>query len=291
MCRVCDGFGRQLTANQAKRYDPTQTTQLRQRFEGELSRRFRKLKGSINRHLVDQDALGLRVNFAFPRSAAKVAQFMEWLKDQQRVGILEVTRGGALSRAGETTWMTTYIQSAYQKGLARSANRLRAAGADVAEDWVARAVTRPFHADRAGLLYTRAFADLEGITAVMDQQISRVLTQGLIEGRGARDLAKLVNDRVDKIGITRARMLARTETIRAHAEGSLNTYEEAQVLGVELEAEFATAQDSSVCPECEAAAKGGPYTLAEARGMVPLHPNCRCAWLPIVGDPRSVTLR
>jgi hypothetical protein len=39
--------------------------------------------------------------------------------------------------------------------------------------------------------------------------------------------------------------------------------------------------DSKVCPVCEAAAADGPYTIEEARGMIPLHPNCRCVVQPM----------
>jgi SPP1 gp7 family putative phage head morphogenesis protein len=125
----------------------------------------------------------------------------------------------------------------------------------------------------------------------MDGQISRVLAEGLAQGKGPMDIARAMVGRVEKIGITRARMIARTETIRAHAEASLNTYEEAGVMGVGVQAEFVTAQDSKVCEECEAAAENGPYSIDEARGMIPLHPNCRCAWVPIVENPREVRLR
>lgn len=284
-----------FTANsaEAQRYDPTMTTTLRRQFEGALAKRFRKLKGAINTLLITDDAFGLRTNrtdFRFLRSGDKVAAFQEWLKEQQDAGILELTPGVPAARAAETSWASVYVRSAYHKGMSRSASQLRKEGVSVAPSWVVDAFTRPFHVDRVGLAYTRVFQELEGITAEMDRQISRTLAQGLSQGTGAVQLAKELNDRVDKIGITRARMMARTEVIRAHAEASLNTYEEAGILGVGIEAEWRTAQDDSVCQECDDAASGGPYNLADARGMIPLHPNCRCAWVPQVVDPTAVRL-
>lgn len=283
-----------LTANAAKRYDPTMTTTIRRQFEGEAARRFRALKGAINRLLVDDDAFGLRTNlrqFDFPRTTDKVAAFMQWLQDQQRRGILEVTPGVPSRSAAETAWSSLYIRSAYARGMAQGAANLRRQGADVAPEWVTQSFTRPRLADRAGLAFTRTFEELKGITSEMDRQIARVLAEGLSQGMAPRKIARAMNDRVDKIGITRARMLARTEVVRAHAEASLNTYAEAGVLGVGVEAEWRTAQDAAVCEECEAAAASGPYPISEARGMIPLHPNCRCAWVPVVEDPRSVSLR
>jgi hypothetical protein len=48
-----------------------------------------------------------------------------------------------------------------------------------------------------------------------------------------------------------------------------------------MEAEWSTADDDAVCDDCQDAADESPYTIDEARGMIPLHPNCRCAWIPM----------
>lgn len=283
-----------ITHAAANRYDPTQTTTLRRRFEGEVARRLRWLKGRIRDEIVAEDGFGLKANkgrFDFPRSADKVSAFMVWLNQMQEQGILEVRQGESLSKAAERSWAAVYVRSAYAKGMAGAAAKLRAEGVHVAEDWVQDAFSRPFHADRVGLAYTRTFEELKGITQEMDRQISRNLAEGLARGQSPRELAKALNNRVDKIGITRARMMARTETIRAHAEASLNTYTEAGVEGVGVEAEWVTAQDGAVCAECESAASAGPYTIDEAQGMIPLHPNCRCAWVPLVKNPKGAALR
>lgn len=277
----------------AKRYDPTHTTMLRRSFEAELYRRFRKLKGEINRLIIQDDAFGLKTNlrqFAFPRTSDKVSEFMQWLQKQQQAGILEVSQGVAPRSAAETAWSALYVRSAYARGMAQSAANLRRAGAEVAPEWVTAAFTRPFHVDRVGLAFTRVYEELRGITSEMDRQISRTLAEGLSQGNDSSKIAREINNRVDKIGITRARMMARTEVIRAHAEASLNTYEEAGLMGVGIQAEWRTAQDASVCDECEKASNSGPYSIAEARGMIPLHPNCRCAWVPVVENPRATRL-
>ena len=91
---------------------------------------------------------------------------------------------------------------------------------------------------------------------------------------------------VDAIGVTRARTLARSEMTAAYAEAQLNTYEELGIEGVEVEAEFATAGDDVVCPECEEL-EGKIYSIEESRGVIPVHPNCRCAWIPVVAEART----
>lgn len=275
------------------RTDPTQTTTLRNRFEGEAYRRFRRLKGRIRKQIEEEDGFGLRTNrgrFEFERDEEKVSAFMEWLREAQREEILTVEQGTPVNRAGRKAWTQTYIETAYQSGIAQAGKKMRGAGVEVADRWVDSAFNRPIHADRVGLAYTRAYQELEGITEAMDQQISRELAQGIAEGRNPRDIARALNNRVDKIGVTRARTLARTEVIATHAEASLNAYEEAGVEGVDAQAEFSTAGDARVCPECESL-EGTTRSINEARGVIPVHPNCRCAWIPKINNPEGIELR
>jgi hypothetical protein len=41
-----------------------------------------------------------------------------------------------------------------------------------------------------------------------------------------------------------------------------------------------TAGDDLVCQVCEDISEEGPYSLDEAQGLIPAHPNCRCAFVP-----------
>lgn len=281
----------------AARKDPTRTTGLRVRFEQDVNRRFGQLRKLISKTIVDQDALALRTNasvpspraFDFPRSADKVASFIDWLKKAEDDLLLGIVSGTPIASAARNAWTNVYIQSAYQRGLAQAGMNLRKQGVEVSESWVKGAFWRPQHADRAGLIYTRVYNELYGITEAMDQRISRTLAQGMIDGRGPQVIARAINADVDSIGRTRARTLARTEVIGAHAEASLNAYEEAGVEGVNVQAEFSTAGDDQVCPDCEAL-EGRTYSMDEARGLIPVHPNCRCAFTPVVMDPEGVRL-
>lgn len=286
MCNSC------IRTNATLKTDPTRTTTIRKSFIAELYKRFRKLKGMINKEIVDHDGFGLRTNqrFDFARSDQKVAAFMSWLSVAQRQEILNVIEGEPIASAASRAWTRLYIDTAYQRGIAQASANLRKSGAKVSDEWVRSAFNRPIHADRLGLIYTRVFTELKGITDAMDQQISRVLAQGIAEGKNPRDIARDINNRVDKIGITRARTLARTEVISSHAEASLNTYQEAGVEGVEVQAEFSTAGDDRVCPECEKL-EGKIYTIEESRGVIPVHPNCRCAWLPKIVNGTGIELR
>lgn len=283
-----------LTArlNAALRTDPTRTLTLRRQYERDMVRRYRRIMREIRKLVADEDGLGLRTTktapaanrFEFLRDPAKVSEFMIWLEELVRQEVLETVRGAPIRTAGARTWQDIYLLSAYQKGLARAGTRLRSAGADVRASWIDAAFFRPVHADRAGLVFVRAFDELKGITSVMSSAISRELSLGLAEGRHPIDMARSLNKRVEGIGIVRSRRLARTEVIAAHAEATLNGYAEAGVEGVEVEAEFAHAGDSKVCAKCRELAERDPVPIEEARGMIPVHPNCRCAWLPVIDD-------
>ena len=282
--------------------DPTKTTTVRRQFLAEVTRRFRELSRRIREVIVEQDGFGLtnpdpnviplranRGQFEFIRSSEKIEAFLRWLQAAQASAILEIIPGRPITRSGQVAWADKYIETAYQRGIADAGRKLRGAGVIVDDGWIRNAFNRPIHADRLGLIFTRVFNELKGITEAMDQRISRTLAIGIGEGLGAQAIARELADEVSKIGITRAKVLARTEVIAAHAEATLNSFEEAGVDGVEVESEFATAGDSKVCPQCQGL-EGRRFTLSEARGIIPVHPNCRCAWLPVVKEGSGIVL-
>lgn len=283
-----------IATDATRRLDPTNTTPIRKRWERELVRKFRQLQTVIRKAIVIEDVFGMRTSdavamvspgakrFAFGRSSEKINGFMDWLRSQEELGILETIPGTDMQHAADASWMNVYIDGAYQRGIRDASARLTNTSYG-STDLLQGAFNQPIHADAVGIIYTRSYNELTGITDAMDQQISRELAAGMVDGRGVVAMARSINDRVEGIGIERARVLARTETIAAHAEGSLNLFAEAGVEGVTVEAEFTTAGDDAVCPECEDL-EGQVFTIDAARGIIPVHPNCRCAFIPLVQD-------
>lgn len=277
------------------RVDPTQTARVVGSFERDLIGRWRRVANGIQQVIVEEDGFGYErrggawnAKFDFPRSDRKVAAFMAWLRKMQNDEVLEVREGVSVEKAAATAWSNKYISSAYQKGIARSAAQMRKGGLKITDRWVNAAFFRPIHADRIGLIYTRVYSDLRGITTAMDAKISRTLALGMAEGQAPKVIARQLVDEVKSLGIQRSRVIARTEVIRSHAEATLNTYEEAGLEDVGVQAEFTTAGDNRVCQKCKSLEAGNPYKMKNARGMIPAHPNCRCAWIPLVKNIAGV---
>jgi len=304
--------------NVALNYDPTRTITLRRRWSQDMAGRFIRVRAAVREAVVDNDVLGLTdsrlpINvvsrnqqleipgfkaYDFPRASEKVDAFMSWLREMANKEIMGEAAWEAGRRTGERRllrsadqrWTDVYVRTAYQRGIAHGRRELNKVGIPVpAKDQDIRAAfNQPFHAERVGLLYSRVFTDLRGVTDAMAQQMSRVLAQGLAEGINPRQMARNLSGRVDKIGITRARTIARTETIRAQAEAAINEYEAAGIDQIDLKVEWATA-GFNVCPICIRLAGRGPYTTREIRGMIPAHPNCRCAPIPHTRGIREQT--
>lgn len=282
-CTCCNGRTASLRLRfHADRVDPTKTTLIRKRYAADMARRFMVVRRLV-RERVQSGSLTLHTNAPTAASPARHAEFMDWLREQINTHVLEVSKAASSAPLRRSPWQDLYIRAAYRRGMDGAAQSMKKAGVSVDPRWIDTAFRRPFHADRVALIYTRAYAELEGVTKAMESRISSSLATSMAHGWGAEQTAKALVRAVDTIGITRARMIARTETISAHADATLNSYEDAGIEGVNVLSEFSSSRDNKVCPRCKEL-EGTQYTIEEARGVIPVHPNCRCAWIPVIGD-------
>lgn len=257
--------------------------------------------------------------FAFPTSAQKVQAFMAWLRGQEAIGILDVFAmpgvAGIFPEWNDVAILSTYhrdvLETTYRNALEKAGAELEKSGyylrpeagvSTTTEAGLRAAFSSPFHVDRVGMIYARTYEDLKTVLEAGNAQVRRALSEGLTEGlaqgiaegrsprRIAQILAKDVTSGLDKVARPRLRMIARTEVVRAHHVATVAEFERigeqlGEEIDVEVLAEWVTA-GVNVCPECELLELGGPYKLAEVRGMIPVHPNCRCAILPIIRERR-----
>lgn len=114
------------------------------------------------------------------------------------------------------------------------------------------------------------------ITGAVMPSLKFQITEGLRNGESINQIKNRMSGIFEG---TRAEMdrIARTETQRAANEARLSTYEQNNITMVE----FLVTNDDATCAEC-LSFDGKKMTIDEARALIPVHPNCRCTWMPVV---------
>lgn len=278
-----------------QRIDPTRTSTLRKQFAAEVRKRYASLRRILFDTIFTQDALGIRddpvfgsmdhlhtnTRWKFHAPADKVRAFKAWLKEQTE----RMTRG----KTEEELW-EKFSKKAYAKGTSRGYDDVRktaskpktkesAIGAKAAKDEFQKIIgAKPKTQKKVKLFAAKAKADLDDEIDSMRAKMTRIVTEGLLnEHPPKKIIATLV--KTLEVSKSRAETIARTEIIRAHAEGQLDAMEEMGVEEVGVAVEWSTAGDERVCPKCSPLEEI-ILKIGEARGMIPRHPRCRCAWLP-----------
>ena len=120
----------------------------------------------------------------------------------------------------------------------------------------------------------RSLTLAKSINVTTMDALRRELALGFEAGESIQQLTKRIEGYFDGNAKMRATRIARTEVISASNEGALHRYE---LEGIDR-SEFYPSPDA--CSEC--ADKAGEYPTGEAHGMIPVHPNCKCIYLPVV---------
>lgn len=263
--------------------DPTGTSQLRNAFLSEMQRRCLGLERAVALLVEKENVFGLTTNtrWAFLNNPDKVKAFQAWLKKLVTAGVLEV------DDYTKKPWLAEYIESAYKKATIDAWNLSHVPGSYASlahytaarDEFLRSSFALPIRTSNLERLYTRSFELLKDYTSTMAAQTSVILAEGLAHGKGAFTIARSLRNAISGLTKRRAETIARTEIIYAYAEGGLDTYEQLGMSGVAVQAEWQTAGDGKVCALCRPL-DGAVMSIAKARGLLPRHPNCRCAWLP-----------
>jgi hypothetical protein len=187
------------------------------------------------------------------------------------------------------------IEQAYQIGVSFAA-RHAASGtpSQKAIERLRRALVKlPTHRGAARALGRMQVQRLSGLSVDVAIQI-REAVENAIDQRYTRDQVAALIDKIFGIGETRAKTIAYTEVTKAHAQGALNAYRSMRFEQVRARVEFTlnVHGDAAPCPRC-IALEDKRYTLDQAVGVIPVHPNCQCGWTPVeieFGDDKRTGL-
>lgn len=171
---------------------PTPTVGIEKRWRAQYNKRFKALKGRVNRFFVN--AQGQIDDATF------ITFFNRWFDTQ--INDLFFVNGAATATS---IWQNRYIDQAYSRGLRGALAALAREGVELIPDSAANMTA-------LSLIQQKSYEDLRGITAELKAQASRNLISGVQEQQNKAQLAKAVNDRIDKIGRTRSHTLANTRT-------------------------------------------------------------------------------
>ena len=305
----------QTKAPNPLRMDPSRTTTLRRLYVQDITRRFELLKRKVTQLVEVEDVFGLRRDseghqvfnrlgsvgefvlstnkrWAFSTTSEQLDEFDKWLHEEFK---------SIVPDGSQNQYFNRYIEEGYLKGQKRAYDDVMRKG--LAEgsmkgfyeggraEFIRHSFSNPVRIERLKTLASRTLTDLKNVESATATQIKRELTAGLVRGESPRTVARMVNKNIDTIGKNRALVIARTETIRAHADGQLDAMQELGVDEVGVMAEWSTAGDDLVCGLCQAL-EAVVMTIKEAEGIIPRHPNCRCVWIPAnVGETGKTTTR
>ena len=135
-------------------------------------------------------------------------------------------------------------------------------------------VSVPLEAVTAAARQARGYLEKHGRT--FSTTAAEVLAQGIAEGRPTELITKVLKRRL-KVTKSRAEVIVRTESLRAHNEASRNYYAQN---GIELVMYFATSDDRT----CEVCTSQAGNVFKRNAIVVPRHPRCRCYLAPYSDD-------
>jgi hypothetical protein len=301
----CDAPGRQG--------DPTGTFDIRRKFKFQSGKRWRQVISIASRALGANDILGLKPDTisALPADN-KLRALQAWFSDL--IGRIVVENSGEWLRPMIQTSYTRAIMRAMRltKSNVQPVDQQSTVGAlwafAVSElQGIAEAATQQvvrecglavLHGDKPAALVRRVgdriraigITRSEAMIELMVVKAFSIATLDQFKQAGVQRVG-LVPELVAKIRKDRALQDAPLLTgpgariARSTGATSLRTIQRIRKAFRAVES-FAsvnveTAGDADVCPVCEDIEEGNPYTIGEAYSLIPAHPRCRCAFVPI----------
>lgn len=243
---------------------------------------------------------------------SKISLFNEWFSHSLDQAVLQRVKAISLydvnptvpkySKERERLWIYPFLNIAYLKGIQwarfnikRDKDLLSEINVindeiDTTKKLVPYIAYLPMHQEAFNAIETVAENDLRAITETVVDQSGRKVLDGLLAAATATFVYSSIKDRIEKIGITRSKALAMSYIIKAHHVASIVEYKRMGIDKFIVYAEWTTAADSRVCPKCKNM-EGRIFTADEILPLIPLHPLCRCAAIPVGYSKRERYLK
>ena len=275
--------------------DPTRTGTIQRQFMSEFHKRMKWLVLEVWKLVSRDDEFALAPTkrmtwnskrFQFLTDEKKLGEFQKWLSGKMEEGIL------GNPDAPSEQWWNSYIGDAYKKGIGRVFDDFRASPMSASDEasvsdfykgtkteFLNSAFNNPVNIESVKLLASRTYTDIKGMTDALSMDLRRALTDGIAQGSHPSVIARKMRDTIEGMERKRAYTIARTETARAHSDGQLDALDKLGIEEIGVAVEWSVTPDGKVCPLCSNL-EGVVLKVKEARGMLPRHPNCRCAYIP-----------
>jgi hypothetical protein len=273
----------------ALKLDPSHTKFLRDSFEKQI----RKVYAAIEKEILSEISggafrLGMPAT-VFESHATRVKQFKTWLEKLLDDAFMRTDATG-------NPWWVDYVNRGYKSGVLRAYHESRREILDPTAQLVLgdtgllsfpfslhgpasyadallkqRKILRRLEMLREGIEHN--FAD---IASSLSSQSGRIVIDALHRNVAPRTLARTLAANLERSLKKRGIPLSHAEVVRFHADGELDGFENLGADRLRLDVEWKTMEDP--CPKCAAMA-GEVFPIEEARGVIPLHPQCRCSWV------------
>lgn len=254
----------------ANNVDPTRTTVLRAQHRRFFAVTWREVAQEIERRMALLPASG------------QTQQMQEF----QRIAREVVYETMGRARNDPHRGLATMLQAAYLRGL-RQAER-DAADMDMELGvQVSPVIYQQDHQTELALLLLLLSSDLDSIVEAVIAAMVTAFADSVRAGEPLSKALSNVRKTVDKVGSKRTAAMTATAIVGAFAAAQLARYAQLGIRSVGAVPEFQWVTAEKPCPRCArlAAADNGRgrgiYTLEQARGLIPVHPFCRCRWSPV----------
>jgi len=278
--------------------NPTRTRTIEANWLREINRRWSAFKKSTVDRLREMNRAATIVNQGeiFTLDASQQRVYLSFLQGEID-RLLMVTNE-------PPNWQGVYQTQSYQRAIDATRASLISQGADIVPTEVERlaaldlqpftatpslgtAGAAPIHRDALEFLHARSYNSLKGWTDAMARETRQILFDGVAQGKGIDDVVREMVDRQD-VSRSRARVIARTETIQAFQISSTNEAQRAsEEIGEEVLLRWLTVRDTRV-RHLHATWHGTLTTPQDNRARINVSPwNCRCGTAPVIEEANT----